>query len=168
MNQFVEKSIESQTDNIPRCENCKAFTNPFFEFIPGRKTFKCNLCQFVQPTPKNYQDPYGDYSTTEIGNGSYEFYASSQYMARPPKEPSYFFLIDISPSSYEANVPFYAIAAIKESIRTSRFHGEKAVSIGIAFFDNQIHLTKLKLDNKLTLVTLNPSTENKFGVPSVR
>ena len=141
--------------------------NPFFEFQAGRKTYKCNLCQQVQPTPKQYQDPYGDYTNSELTNGSYEFYASTQYMARTPKEPSYFFLIDISASSYASNVPFYAIAAIKETIRTNRFNGGKSVSLAIALFDTQIHLVRLKPSGKVSLLSLGFATDTKFIPASV-
>lgn len=141
--------------------------NPFFEFQPGRKTYKCNLCLQVQPTPKQYQDPYGDYSNSELSLGTYEFYASSQYMARTPKEPSYLFLIDISFSSYQNNVPFYAIAAIKETIRSSRFNGGKSVSIAIVFFDTQLHLVRLKPDGKVSVSTASFNTPMSFIPGSV-
>lgn len=115
----------------------------------------------IQPTPKQYQDPYGDYSNSELTLGSYEFYASSQYMARTPKEPSYAFLIDISQSSYQNNVPFYAIAAIKEAIRGNRFNGGKSVSISLAFFDTQLHLVRLKPDGKVAIQSLGFNTDVK-------
>ncbi len=49
----------------------------------------------------------------ELREGSVEFIVNEDYTARPPKEPTYFFLIDISKSSFEANVPYYALHAIK-------------------------------------------------------
>lgn len=99
--------------------------------------------------------------------GSYEFYASTQYMARTPKEPSYLFLVDISPSSVASNVPFYTIAALKEIIRTSRFNGEKCVSIAIVFFDADIHFVQVKTNGRLALVSTSYSTDPKFLPPSV-
>lgn len=163
VNSHIEGTKEDpNADGIPRCESCKAFVNPFFEFQPGRKTYKCNLCQQVQPTPKQYQDPYGDYSNTELSNGTYEFYASSQYMARTPKEPSYLFLIDISKSSYQNHIPFYAIAAIKETIRSNRFNGGKCVSLSIVLFDSQLHLVQFKLNGRVSLATVSYSTDIRF------
>jgi len=159
----VDKAKDDpNADNIPRCDNCKAFVNPFFEFQVGRKSYKCNLCQQVQPTPKQYQDPYGDYSNSELSLGTYEFYASAQYTARTPKEPSYLFLVDISKSSYQSHVPFYAIAAIKEAIRSNRFNGSKSVSISIVLFDTQLHLVQLRPNGKVTLSTLNYTTDIRF------
>ena len=136
--------------------------NPFFEFLSGRKSFKCNLCFFVQKAPQQFQDPHGNYSNTELSNGSYEFYASDTYMARTPMEPSYCFLIDISPSSFANNVPFYAIAAIKETVRGFRFNGGRSVSLKIILFDNQLHLPKFKPNGSVTISTFGFSTDIKY------
>lgn len=152
-------------DNVPRCENCKGFINPFFEFLPGRKTFKCNLCHQVQNTPKQYQDPYGDYSNTELCLGSYEFFASDTYTPRPPMEPSYCFLIDISHSSMANNIPFYAIAAIKEAIQSGRFNGRKAVSLKIILFDTQLHIVRFRNNRQIAMTTYSLQTDVKY-IPS--
>jgi hypothetical protein len=111
-------------------------------------------------------DPYQDYSNTELGLGSYEFIASQDYTARVPKEPTYFFLIDISPSSWKANIPFYAISALKETIKGLRFNGEGASSFAVAFFDRNVHLLKLK-GKKPAIVTMNPLIDSNYRVPSV-
>lgn len=160
VNAKVDRSREDpDADNVPRCDNCKAFVNPFFEFQPGRKTYKCNLCQQVQPTPRQYQDPYGDFSSSELSLGSYEFFASARYFARTPKEPSYAFLIDVSLSSTQSNVPFYAIAAIKEAVRGSRFNGGRSVSLAIAFFDTKLHLVRPRTNGRILLQTVPFSLE---------
>jgi protein transport protein SEC24 len=155
-----------KSDDIPRCDQCRGFINPFFEFLDNRRNFKCNLCNKIQATPAQYIDSYGDYSNTEIGLGSYEFIASQDYTARMPKEPSYFFLIDISPSSWRSNIPFYAVTALKETIKSARFNGENAASFGVAFFDSQIHFLKLK-GKRPSLVTMNPSIDANYRIPSV-
>jgi len=52
----------------------------------------------------------------ELREGSVEFVVNEDYTARPPKEPTYFFLIDISKSSFEKNIPYYTLYAIKECL----------------------------------------------------
>lgn len=115
----------------------------------------------VQATPKLYQDPYGDYSNTELTLGTYEFLASQDYTARPPKEPTYLFVIDISKSSWEAHIPFYALSAAKETIRASRLNGERAATVGFVLFDTRIHLLKLK-GNGCSLVTVSPQIDANY------
>ena len=140
--------------------------NPFFEFLDNRRNYRCNLCGKVQAAPASYQDPYADYSNTELGLGSYEFIASQDYTARVPKEPTYFFLIDVSPSSWKANIPFYAINALKDTIKSARFNGELASSFGVAFFDTNTHFLRLK-GKKASLVTVSPMTDPTYRLPSV-
>ena len=121
----------------------------------------------MQPTPKFYQDPYGDYSNTELTLGTFEFLASQDYMARPPKEPTYLFIIDISRSSWASHIPFYALNAIKETIRASRLNGEQCVTIGFVFFDTRIHLLKLKGAN-CSLITLSAQIDPNYRLPYVQ
>ena len=155
-----------RTDEIPRCEACRGFVNPFFDFLDNRRSFRCNLCLKVQPTPKRYQDAYGDYSNTELTLGTYEFVASQDYTARPPKEPTYLFAIDISKSSWAANIPFYALSAAKETIRASRLNGERCATVGFMFFDTRVHLLKLK-GTGCSLITLSTQIDANYRPPSV-
>ena len=37
-----------------RCGRCRAYINPFFSFLDGGRSFQCNLCGFVNPTPSEY------------------------------------------------------------------------------------------------------------------
>ena len=34
-----------------RCIRCRAYINPFFSFLDGGRSFQCNLCGMVNPTP---------------------------------------------------------------------------------------------------------------------
>lgn len=53
-------------------------------------------------------------------------------------------MIDISKSSFDSNVVYYALYAIKSSLAESRFNGGTNSSFGIAFFDGNLHLLNLK------------------------
>lgn len=84
---------------------------------------KCNLCHNVDFVPDYYQkelDQNGyvkDFANSpELYSGSVEFVVNDDYTARPPKEPTYLFLIDVSKSSFEQNIPYYALSAIKACI----------------------------------------------------
>lgn len=37
-----------------RCVRCRAYINPFFSFLDGGRSFQCNLCGMVNPTPSEY------------------------------------------------------------------------------------------------------------------
>ena len=64
---------------------------------------KCNLCGNIDKVPEYYFKGLdtrgivnGFEDSPELYSGSVEFVVNEDYTARPPKEPTYFFLIDIS------------------------------------------------------------------------
>lgn len=64
---------------------------------------KCNLCHNIDKVPDYYvksldSNGYvkGFENYPELCSGSVEFLVSDDYTARPPKEPTYIFMIDIS------------------------------------------------------------------------
>ena len=64
---------------------------------------KCNLCSNIDKVPDYYYKGLdsngiikGFEDSPELYSGSVEFVVNEDYTARPPKEPTYFFLIDIS------------------------------------------------------------------------
>ncbi len=112
---------------------------------------KCNLCGRLDNVPVHYFKGLdangvvkGFENSPELYSGSVEFIVNEDYTARPPKEPTYFFLIDISKSSYDKNIVYYAIHAIKASLSQNRFNGGQNSSFGVAFFDGNLHLLNLK------------------------
>ncbi len=37
-----------------RCQRCKAYVNPYFQFIEGGMRATCNLCSFTNEVPVSY------------------------------------------------------------------------------------------------------------------
>lgn len=146
--------------------------NPFFEFFNNYGTFKCNLCDKTQSTPGYYanirrqahKDGIEYQQHPEQYNGTYELVANDDYTARPPKDPTFFFLIDISKSSFDSNIPFYAISALKEAIESKRFH--EGSNIGLAFFDTMIHI--VELGDEPRLFSFLPDINQPYKLPPVR
>lgn len=99
-------------------------------------------------------------------NGTYELVASEDYTARTPKDPTYFFLIDISRSSFDSNIPFYALSAVKDAIENIRFNGGTNANIGIAFFDTSVHFLDMS-GKDLKLFTFLPDIPSEYKLPSV-
>lgn len=161
--------------DIPRCDFCRAYVNPFIEFLEGGKKFQCNICDRVQLVPSTYFQPLeagglrrNFESSPELFSGSVEFLANEDYASRGPKEPTYFFVVEISRSATAALVPAYALAAIKELLRSARLNGERNATFGIAFLDAQLHLLQIRNKQPL-LVTLNAASfPNNHKIPAER
>ena len=46
--------------DIPRCSNCRAYVNGFFQFSAYGRQMQCNLCLLVQPVPAYYVAPLNE------------------------------------------------------------------------------------------------------------
>lgn len=103
----------------------------------------------------------------ELFTGTVEFLANEDYASRAPKEPTYFFLIDVSRTSVANLVPTYALAAVKELLRGYKLNGEKRAAFYVALFDTQLHLLQIR-DKKPTLITLDPSVQAPYRLPPDR
>ena len=169
----IDKSTlqPNERADLPRCQSCRAYVNPFFEFSNNFGTFKCNVCDKTQPTPGYYanirrqahRDGIEDQQHPEQYNGTYELVANDDYTARPPKDPTYYFLIDISKSSYADNIPFYAVSALKEAVESQRFNG--GANIGLAFFDTMIHV--VEFGDEPRLFSFLPDIQQPYKLPPV-
>ncbi len=165
-----QKGKKTRVD-IPRCSECRAYVNPFFQFMSKGTQMKCNLCGHVNSVPGFYykgldSEGYvnGFEECPELYSGSIEFLVNEDYSARTPKEPTYFFLIDISKSSYENNIPYYAIHAIKAALTDHRLNGNENCTFGIGFFDGNLHLLNLQ-SSRASLFTIWENSGFNYSLP---
>ena len=95
---------------IVRCQECRAYINPFVKFIDNGAKWICNFCKLDNKTEGYYFsqiDPStgyrADYSERpELYAGSVDFLASSEYMNRPPMPPTFLFLLDVSQQAVDS------------------------------------------------------------------
>ncbi len=46
---------------IFRCQRCKAYVNPNFNFIDNGQAAICNLCKMTNKVPPEYYSPFNEY-----------------------------------------------------------------------------------------------------------
>ncbi|KAF6148287.1 hypothetical protein GIB67_012062 [Kingdonia uniflora] len=70
-----------------RCSRCKGYINPFMKFVDQGKRFICNLCGFMDETPRDYHCNLGPDNRRrdvddrpELCRGTVEFVATKEYM----------------------------------------------------------------------------------------
>ncbi|KAI8824197.1 Sec23/Sec24 trunk domain-containing protein [Fimicolochytrium jonesii] len=133
-----------------RCNRCKAYVNPYFQFIDGGRKFVCNLCSFENEVPPEYfmnLDMSGRrmdlMRRPELRKGTIEFVASKEYCARPPVPVSYVFAIDVSWNAIQSGILKRAVEAIKQLL----YHDERTLpqkaKVGIMTFDRAVHFYNL-------------------------
>ncbi|XP_044509940.1 protein transport protein Sec24-like At4g32640 isoform X3 [Mangifera indica] len=106
-----------------RCSRCKGYINPFMKFIDQGRHFICNLCGFIDETPRDYHCNLGPDGLRrdaderpELCKGTVEFVASKEYMVCDPMPAVYFFLIDVSMSAIQTGAAAAACSAINQVI----------------------------------------------------
>ncbi len=88
---------------IVRCKTCRAYMNPFVEWIEGGRRWRCNLCGIVNDVSGAYFSPLDANGVRldapkrpELSNGIVDLVAPAEYMVRPPMAPAYLFVLDVS------------------------------------------------------------------------
>ncbi|KAJ2909357.1 COPII coat Sec23p-Sfb3p heterodimer component, partial [Coemansia aciculifera] len=143
------KLIDFGEEGPIRCLRCKTYINPHMVFINGGKTFVCNMCRHENDVPDDYfcnLDMAGkrlDSETRpELRNGTVEFVATKDFIARQPAPASFVFAIDVSWNAVQSGMVTYAAAAIKEAL----YSGPglpSGVRVGIVTYDRSVHFYSL-------------------------
>lgn len=104
----------------------------------------CNICGMQNETPREYYcntDEFGRrrdvMERPELSKGSVEFIVPDAYTVRPPQEPIYVFVIDVSIFSVQCGLLPAAINALKECLY--KVPEPERARVGIITFDRHVH-----------------------------
>lgn len=129
-----------------RCSSCKAYINPFNDFIADGSKFRCNFCNALNDVPDYYFAPLDHngervdkYERAELCCGTYDFKAGTDYMNRPPIPPTFVFLIDVSQEAVLTGMLEIATKVLQELVENDAFPGEGRAQIGIMTYDSALH-----------------------------
>jgi protein transport protein SEC24 len=141
--------INPTSTGVIRCTSCRAYINPFVQFLGAGAQWRCNLCGFVNDVPQSYfsaLDHTGRRADLdqrpELIHGSLEIVAPVDYMVRQPMPPVYFFVIDVS----EASVKSGMLQTLCETVMSTldKLPGDKRTLVGFLTFDSTVHFYSLK------------------------
>lgn len=158
-----------------RCIRCKAYMNPFMNFVDGGRRFQCPLCSGlteVSPEYFSHLDHTGRridaIQRPELCLGSYELLATAEYCKNNelPQAPAFVFLIDVSQSAIRSGlVQLFCsqfINTILPNLPKEIYEPDKTVSsmrIGFVTYDQHLHFYGLTLDPP-------PASHNDLSVPN--
>ena len=145
-------AVQPGTAGIVRCKRCRTYMNAFVSWGDHGRTWRCNICAQINETPSAYFCHLDDQTglrrdlmdRPELSKGLVEFIAPAEYMVRPPQEPAYFFVIDVSATAVRSGMLESVAAAIKSSLDT--LPGRGRTKIGFVTFDNSVHYYNLASD----------------------
>ncbi|XP_020618625.1 protein transport protein Sec24C-like [Orbicella faveolata] len=139
-----------------RCNRCKAYMNPFVQFVDGGRRFMCNICNYSSEVPAEYfchLDHQGMrldvYDRPELHLGSYEFIATKDYCKdqKLPGAPAYIFMIDVSYQSMQCGMVRMLMKELKELLDVlPKEHGQQnsSVRVGFVTYSNHLHFYNVK------------------------
>jgi protein transport protein SEC24 len=144
-------TIQPGSAGIIRCKRCRTYVNAFVHWLEHGRSWRCNICAQVNTTPSAYFCHLDDegfrrdrFERPELSKSVVEFIAPAEYMVRPPQEPTYFFVLDVSAQAVHSGMLECAANAIKRSL--DDLPGGKRTKIGFITFDNSVHYFNLAPD----------------------
>ncbi|KAL7555846.1 hypothetical protein ACA910_017349 [Epithemia clementina (nom. ined.)] len=144
-------TVQPGTAGIIRCKKCRTYINAFVTWSDHGRRWRCNICAQMNDCPSAYFCHLDDtgcrqdrYDRPELSHGVVEFIAPAEYMVRPPQEPCYFFVIDVSATAVQSGLLHSVSASIKASL--DDLPGRNRTKIGFITFDNGVHYYNLDSD----------------------
>ena len=144
-------TVQPGSAGIIRCKRCRTYINAFVSWSEHGKRWRCNICGQINDCPSAYFCHLDDnglrqdrFDRPELSRGVVEFIAPAEYMVRPPQEPCYFFVIDVSATAVQSGLLHSVSAAIKASLND--LPGRTRTKIGFITFDNGVHYYNLDSD----------------------
>jgi protein transport protein SEC24 len=139
-----------------RCTRCRAYVNPFTKFIQGGRKFVCNICTLHNETPRDYYcsvDQNGMrrdiQERAELSRGSVDYVVPPSYTIRPPQEPIFVFVLDVSLFSFQTSLASAALNAIKYILPALAQNKRK--KIGIVTFDSTVHYYRMDHSKSISI-----------------
>jgi len=139
-----------------RCNRCKAYMNPFMQFIDGGRRFVCNICSHSSEVPQEYfchLDHQGRrvdmYERPELCFGSYEFIATTDYCkdSKLPSPPAFIFMIDVSYQSMQqgmVKILANELMTLLDKLPCDVGMDESLIKVGFVTYNTQLHFYNVK------------------------
>lgn len=128
---------------VVRCVSCRAYLNPFVDWVNNGTAWRCNLCGKLNDCGK-YQPLNPDGSRkTELLHASIEIAAPGEYMVRQPMPPTFVFCIDVSQKALDAGILQSVCSTLLGSVLPGLAKNPRAL-VGFVTFNSTVHLYSLK------------------------
>lgn len=131
-----------------RCTRCRGYVNSYTKFIQGGRKFVCNICLLNNETPRDYYcsvDQNGRrrdiQERAELCRGSVDYIVPEAYTVRPPQEPIFVFVLDVSLFSFQTSLASATLDAVRYLLPSLAQNKRK--KIGIVTFDSSVHYYRM-------------------------
>ncbi|KAF1963275.1 COPII component protein [Byssothecium circinans] len=137
---------------ISRCRRCRAYINPFVQFLDHGHRWRCNMCNLTNDVPQAFdwdaaqQKSVDRWQRSELNYAVCEFVAPQEYMVRPPQPLVYLFLIEVGAPSL-VNGLCATISRIIADALPRIPNADGRTRIGFIGFDSSLYYFSIPRDN---------------------
>ncbi|KPI84680.1 putative protein transport protein Sec24A [Leptomonas seymouri] len=164
--QVNEVDLSDKGNAMIRCKACGAYINPFTTFTESSdgSRWHCILCKHVNVTSRPYFsriDPQTGQredlmSRPELLHASVDFYATPEFMKRPPRRPTFLLMLDCSYSAVASGLLQTmcngALAALES------MQNDDAVYMGIMGYDGTVYFFNVRSTLSAPRMMASPDT----------
>ncbi|CAD8055747.1 unnamed protein product [Paramecium sonneborni] len=141
---FESEIPQVEFTNEPlRCQRCKAYVSPFFQFGEGGNTYICNICKMKNQVPPDYYCVLGQgnqrgdkYQRDELNKGCYEIIAPNSYIKKEIKNTLILFCIELTQISVAKGIYSQVISSLQSILDTIPYPNK--TDIAFITFDSKI------------------------------
>ncbi|KAJ6555227.1 hypothetical protein B0H10DRAFT_2169644 [Mycena sp. CBHHK59/15] len=107
---------------ITRCQSCRAYINPYVQFIDRGNRWRCALCAASNDVPQLFDwntvtnQPSDRLDRHELTSSAVDFIATTEYVRDAPQALVYVFLIDVSYGAIKSGMVSTAVDAILQNL----------------------------------------------------
>jgi protein transport protein SEC24 len=163
----------------PRCRRCRAYINPFMQFVSGGNKYVCNMCTYPNDTPGEYFAPTDHAGVRtdrlqrpELMLGTVDFTVPKEYWSREPVGLRWLFLVDVSAEAVNRGFLDGFCEGILYALYGESNDGAdeaktatqlpKGAKIGIVTFDKEMHFYNLSPKLQSAQMLVMPDLEDPF------
>lgn len=161
-----EVDLSDKGNAMIRCKSCGAYINPFTTFteVNDGSRWQCILCRHMNITPRPYFCPVNPQtgqredimSRPELLHCSVDFYATPEFLKRPPRRPAFLLMLDCSLAAVASGLLEVmcrgALAAL-ESMKD-----DDALYMGVMGFDTTVYFFNLRASLSAPRMMTSPDT----------
>ncbi|KAJ7729938.1 protein transporter SEC24 [Mycena metata] len=130
---------------ISRCRMCKAYINPYVQFVDSGIRWRCSLCGHAENEvpPSFYSTQTGDrYSQIELNRNVYDLVATPEYVRGAPQSPAYVYLLDVGQEAIRSGMFLAALRTISENLDNLP-NNELRTKVAIVCYDTALYFFSL-------------------------
>ncbi|EQC35877.1 hypothetical protein SDRG_06627 [Saprolegnia diclina VS20] len=151
---------------VVRCKSCRAYINPYIQWMDNGRRWRCNLCGIANDVPSSYfchlnaNGVRHDIDERPELRGSVEIIAPSEYTVRPPIPPAFVFVVDVSAQAVASGMVQVAAETILAQL--DNLPGEGRTRFGLITYDSHVHFYNLKAGLKAPQMMVVPDINELF------